>query len=115
MVRQELHAILQAAFGVSSIHSEYGMTELLSQAYSQGEGRFRAPVSLKVLLRDPNDPLTVSPDFKTGGINLIDLANVDSCAFLATQDIGRLHGEGQFEVLGRFDNADIRGCNLLVA
>jgi hypothetical protein len=115
MVRQELHAILQAAFGVSSIHSEYGMTELLSQAYSRGEGLFQAPVSLKVLLRDPNDPLTVSAAFKTGGINLIDLANVDSCAFLETKDIGRLHADGRFEVLGRFDNSDIRGCNLLVS
>jgi phenylacetate-coenzyme A ligase PaaK-like adenylate-forming protein len=115
MVRQELHAILQAAFGVSSIHSEYGMTELLSQAYSQGEGLFRAPDSLKVLLRDPNDPLTVDSAFKTGGINIIDLANVDSCAFLETKDIGRLHADGRFEVLGRFDNSDIRGCNLLVA
>jgi phenylacetate-coenzyme A ligase PaaK-like adenylate-forming protein len=115
MVRQELHTILEAAFGVESIHSEYGMTELLSQAYSPGEGLFRAPLSLKVLLRDPNDPLTVSPGFKNGGINLIDLANVDSCAFLATQDIGRLHDDGRFEVLGRFDNSDIRGCNLLVA
>jgi phenylacetate-coenzyme A ligase PaaK-like adenylate-forming protein len=115
MVRQELHAVLQAAFGVSSIHSEYGMTELLSQAYSPGEGLFRAPDALRVLLRDPNDPLTVRPEFRTGGINLIDLANVDSCAFLETKDIGRLHEDGRFEVLGRFDNSDIRGCNLLVA
>jgi phenylacetate-coenzyme A ligase PaaK-like adenylate-forming protein len=114
MVREELHSLLQAAFGVDSIHSEYGMTELLSQAYSFGQGIFRAPASLKVLLRDPNDPLTVQAGFKTGGINLIDLANVDSCAFLATQDIGRLHPDGGFEVLGRFDNSDIRGCNLLV-
>lgn len=115
MVREELHATLQAAFGVSSIHSEYGMTELLSQAYSRGEGLFQAPVWLKVLLRDPNDPLAVEPDRKTGGINLIDLANIDSCAFLETQDLGRLHPQGLFEVLGRFDNSDIRGCNLLVS
>ena len=114
MVRQELHAILQASFGVSSIHSEYGMTELLSQAYSQGEGIFEAPQALRILLRDPNDPLTVSTAFKTGGINIIDLANVDSCAFIETKDLGRLHPDGRFEVLGRFDNSDIRGCNLLV-
>jgi phenylacetate-coenzyme A ligase PaaK-like adenylate-forming protein len=115
MVRQELHATLQEAFGVSSIHSEYGMTELLSQAYSKGEGIFQTPHSLKILLRDPNDPLTVGAGITTGGINIIDLANVDSCAFLETKDIGRLHGDGRFEVLGRFDNTDIRGCNLLVA
>ena len=115
MVRQELHASLQEAYGVSSIHSEYGMTELLSQAYSRGEGLFQAPVWLKVLLRDPNDPLTLIPGSRTGGINLIDLANIDSCAFLETQDLGRLHPQGLFEVLGRFDNSDIRGCNLLVA
>jgi hypothetical protein len=115
MVRQELHAILKAAFGVNSIHSEYGMTELLSQAYSTGEGIFQPPHSLRILLRDPNDPLTVSAGMHTGGINIIDLANVDSCAFIETKDIGRLHGEGRFEVLGRFDNTDIRGCNLLVA
>ncbi|MGV3504320.1 MAG: acyl transferase [Adhaeribacter sp.] len=114
MVREELHDILQAAFGVSSIHSEYGMTELLSQAYSKGQGLFQAPVWLKVLLRDPNDPLALDPERKTGGINLIDLANIDSCAFLETQDLGRLHPQGLFEVLGRFDNSDIRGCNLLV-
>jgi phenylacetate-coenzyme A ligase PaaK-like adenylate-forming protein len=115
MVRQELHTILQEAFGVQAIHSEYGMTELLSQAYSKGEGIFQAPLAMKVLLRDPNDPLTVSAGFKTGGINLIDLANIDSCAFLETKDLGRLHDDGRFEVLGRFDNSDIRGCNLLVA
>lgn len=115
MVREELHDTLQAAFGVSSIHSEYGMTELLSQAYSKGQGIFQAPVWLKVLLRDPNDPLSLDPERKTGGINLIDLANIDSCAFLETQDLGRLHAPGQFEVLGRFDNSDIRGCNLLVS
>lgn len=114
MVRQELHAILQQAFGVSSIHSEYGMTELLSQAYSKGEGIFQPPASLRVLLRDPNDPFAVGSTLKTGGINIIDLANVDSCAFIETKDIGCLHPQGHFEVLGRFDNTDIRGCNLLV-
>jgi phenylacetate-coenzyme A ligase PaaK-like adenylate-forming protein len=114
MVREELHAILQAGFGVSSIHSEYGMTELLSQAYSSGEGIFNCPAWMKIRLRDTNDPLSQAPEGRSGGINVIDLANLNSCAFLATQDLGRLYKDGSFEVLGRFDNSDIRGCNLLV-
>ncbi|WP_316817467.1 acyl transferase [Pedobacter nyackensis] len=114
MVREELHECLQDGFGVNAIHSEYGMTELLSQAYSYGEGIFNCPPWMKVYLRDTNDPLSPSPNNKTGGINIIDLANINSCSFIATQDLGKLFSNGSFEVLGRFDNADIRGCNLLV-
>ncbi|MFW0717031.1 acyl transferase [Pedobacter sp. N23S346] len=114
MVREELHEQLTAGFSVPAIHSEYGMTELLSQAYSLGEGVFQCPGWMKVLIRDTNDPLTLIPKGKTGGINVIDLANINSCAFIATQDLGKINLDGNFEVLGRFDNADIRGCNLLV-
>jgi phenylacetate-coenzyme A ligase PaaK-like adenylate-forming protein len=114
MVREELHGILTAGFGVQHIHSEYGMTELLSQGYSAGEGIFNCPPWMKILLRDPADPLSLLKDKQTGGINVIDLANLNSCAFIATQDLGKCYPDGSFEVLGRFDNADIRGCNLLV-
>ena len=114
MVREELHSILQEAFGVEKIHSEYGMTELLSQAYSQGDGIFRTPPWMHVLIRDMNDPFTYVHSGRSGGINVIDLANVYSCAFIETKDIGRLYEDGSFTVLGRFDNSDLRGCNLLV-
>jgi phenylacetate-coenzyme A ligase PaaK-like adenylate-forming protein len=114
MVREELHAVLQEGFGVDSIHSEYGMTELLSQAYSYGVGIFNCPPWMKITLRDTNDPLSAAPQGKSGGINVIDLANLNSCAFIATQDLGKVYKDGSFEVLGRFDNSDIRGCNLLV-
>lgn len=114
MVREELHDILKSGFGVNAIHSEYGMTELLSQGYSDGEGIFNCPPWMKIQLRDTNDPLSLVADGKTGGINVIDLANINSCSFIATQDLGRVYPDGSFEVLGRFDNADIRGCNLLV-
>lgn len=114
MVREELHEQLTKGFGVKSIHSEYGMTELLSQAYSLGDGIFYCPEWMKVLTRDTNDPLSLVKNGKTGGINVIDLANINSCSFIATQDLGRINPNGSFEVLGRFDNADIRGCNLLV-
>jgi hypothetical protein len=113
MVRDELHAILKTGFGVNSICSEYGMTELLSQAYSHGDGLFRTPPWVKVLTRDTEDPLSLVSE-GTGGINVIDLANVHSCAFIATQDLGRMHPNGQFEVLGRFDHSDVRGCNLMM-
>jgi len=99
---------------VSPIHSEYGMTELLSHGYSHGEGVFQTPPWMKILVRDTNDPLTLLDNKKTGAINVIDLANYYSCSFIATQDLGKLYPDGFFEVLGRFDNADIRGCNLLV-
>lgn len=114
MVREELHDTLKTGFGIDAIHSEYGMTELLSQAYSYGHGIFDCPPWMKIVLRDTNDPLTLLNSSQTGGINVIDLANINSCSFIATQDLGRLLTGGSFEVLGRFDNADIRGCNLLV-
>ncbi|MCA5003534.1 LuxE/PaaK family acyltransferase [Sphingobacterium bovistauri] len=115
MIREELHQVLNEGFGVMSIHSEYGMTELLSQGYSNGYGLFKTPKWMKILIRDTNDPLTLITNNNTGAINVIDLANVHSCSFIATQDLGRKYeDDGSFEVLGRFDNADIRGCNLLV-
>jgi phenylacetate-coenzyme A ligase PaaK-like adenylate-forming protein len=114
MVREELHDILTSGFGVKDIHSEYGMTELLSQGYSKGEGIFDCPPWMKIVLRDTNDPLSAVEGQKTGGINVIDLANINSCSFIATQDLGRVYPDGTFEVLGRFDNSDIRGCNLLI-
>ncbi|MBB6611962.1 acyl transferase [Pontibacter sp. Tf4] len=114
MVREELHSFLKQGFGVDKIHSEYGMTELLSQGYSKGDGIFRPGQTMRILLRDLNDPFDIGNHHRSGGINVIDLANVDSCAFIETKDIGRMHTDGTFEVLGRFDNSDIRGCNLLV-
>ncbi len=114
MVRQELHQQLKIGFGVEQIYSEYGMTELLSQAYSKGNGLFITPPWMKVLIRDTNDPFTLLSENKSGGINIIDLANIYSCSFIQTQDVGKMHHNGSFEVLGRFDNSDIRGCNLLV-
>lgn len=114
LVRDELHDILKSGFGVNSIHSEYGMTELLSQAYSKGHGIFECPKWMRILTRDPEDALTVLPKNKTGGINIIDLANINSCAFIATQDLGKTLPDNRFEIIGRFDNSDIRGCNLMV-
>lgn len=114
MVREELHLLLTQSFAVESIHSEYGMTELLSQGYSSGNGLFKTPPWMRILIRDTNDPLTLLDNAKTGAINVIDLANYHSCSFIATQDLGKFHEDGSFEILGRFDNSDIRGCNLLV-
>ena len=114
MIREELHEQLCKCFGVSAIHSEYGMTELLSQAYSLGEGIFECPSWMQILIRDTEDALTYIRDGKTGGINVIDLANINSCSFIATQDLGKKNPNNSFEVLGRFDNSDIRGCNLMV-
>lgn len=114
MIREELHDILCDGFGVSSIHSEYGMTELLSQAYSLGDGVFNCPQWMDVMMRDTEDPLSYIGNGKTGGINVIDLANINSCSFIATQDLGKKYDNATFEVLGRFDNSDIRGCNLMV-
>lgn len=113
MVKEELHAILKNKLHVKTIHSEYGMTELLSQAYSKGDGMFECPPWMKILIRDTDDPLSLVRENKTGGINVIDLANINSCSFIATQDLGRA-GSNLFEVMGRFDNSDIRGCNLMV-
>lgn len=114
LIREELHEILKEGFGVKEIHSEYGMTELLSQAYSKGNGIFECPPWMKILTRDTEDALTILPEGKSGGINVIDLANINSCSFIATQDLGKTYANGTFEVLGRFDNSDIRGCNLLL-
>ena len=114
MIREELHTILREGFGVQAIHSEYGMTELLSQAYSFDEGVFECPPWMTILIRDTEDALTYLPDGKTGGINIIDLANLNSCSFIATQDLGKKNPNHSFEVLGRFDASDIRGCNLMV-
>ena len=113
LIREELHAILKKAFGITNIHSEYGMTELFSQAYSQGDGIFFTPPWMQVVCRDTEDPLATQSHGKTGGINIIDLANVYSCSFIATQDLGKTFKDGSFEVLGRFDHSDIRGCNLM--
>ena len=113
IIRQELHDVLKKGFGVKQIHSEYGMTELLSQAYSKGNGVFECAPWMKILTRDTEDALTILPPNKTGGINIIDLANINSCAFIATQDLGKTSENNQFEIIGRFDNSDIRGCNLM--
>jgi hypothetical protein len=120
--REQVHEFLSERLGVSEIHSEYGMTELLSQAYSKGSGLFFSPTWMKILIRDEDDPLAVNDipqkegknNKNTGIINVIDLANIYSCAFIATDDVGRLHSNGGFEVLGRVDNSDIRGCSLMV-
>ncbi|TNJ44238.1 acyl transferase [Tamlana fucoidanivorans] len=114
LIRTELHHILKTEFGVNHIHSEYGMTELLSQAYSKGEGLFECPPWMNVLTRDPEDALSIQDTNTTGGLNIIDLANINSCSFIATQDLGKSYKNGLFEVIGRFDNSDIRGCNLMV-
>jgi hypothetical protein len=114
IIRNELHEILCAGFGVSKIYSEYGMTELLSQGYSSGDGVFYCPPWMKILARDTEDALTMVGTNKTGGLNVIDLANYNSCSFIATQDLGKVDNNGSFEVLGRFDHSDIRGCNLMV-
>lgn len=113
MVKEELHSVLKKGFGVENIHSEYGMTELLSQAYSKNNGIFHCPPWMKILTRDTEDALTLVNE-KTGGINIIDLANINSCAFIATQDLGIIYSDDSFEIKGRFDDSDIRGCNLMV-
>lgn len=113
MIREEIHSFLQKQLKVSAIHSEYGMTELLSQGYSFGKGVFKIVPWMKVLVRDEDDPLLVTEQ-GSGLINVIDLANVHSCSFIATDDVGRIFEDGSFEVLGRRDNSDIRGCSLMV-
>jgi len=115
MIREELHSQLYSGFGVKTIHSEYGMTELLSQAYSKGNGIFNCPPWMKIVIRDTNDPFTIVNSGRAGGVSVIDLANFNSCSFIATQDLGKVYADNSFEVLGRFDNSDIRGCNLLIA
>lgn len=114
MIRAELHQEIVKGFGVQHIHSEYGMTELLSQAYSQGEGIFSCPPWMKLCIRDTEDPLSYLPQGKTGGVNVIDLANYNSISFIATDDLGKQITDNQYELLGRFDYSDVRGCNLLL-
>lgn len=113
LTRDELHSVLKESFSIKAVHSEYGMTELLSQAYGKEDGIFEPPPWMKVLIRDPNDPFNLTDQDRTGGVNIIDLANIHSCAFVETQDLGRKIGTDRFTILGRFDNSDIRGCNLL--
>lgn len=115
LTKSELHHFLAKKMGVQKIHSEYGMTELLSQAYSKGNGKFFAPPWMKILIRDTYDPFSLVPQGRSGGINIIDLANMDSCSFIETKDLGKINKDDSFEVLGRFDYSNIRGCNLLVA
>ncbi len=112
MIREELHSILQNAFQINKIHSEYGMTELLSQAYSKGDGKFNTAPWMKIVLRDEEDPLLVKQT-GSGIINVIDLANIYSCSFIATDDAGKIYADNSFEVLGRVDGSDLRGCSLL--
>lgn len=114
LVREELHQILKNAFSVKTIHSEYGMTELLSQGYSFGDGIFKTPPWMKILIRNTYDPFEFLASEKSGGINVIDLANINSCCFIETKDLGKTFTDGSFTILGRFDNSDIRGCNLMV-
>lgn len=115
LIREEVHHILKNAFKVTSIHSEFGMTELLSQGYSEGDGIFKCPPWMKVLRRDLYDPILVADNIGKGGLNVIDLANIYSCSFIATQDLVNIINNNEYEILGRTNNADIRGCNLMVA
>lgn len=115
MIKEEVHAVLKKGFQISNVHSEYGMTELLSQAYSKKDGLFECPPWMRVLVRDANDPFHYLQAGRGGGINVIDLANLYSCAFIETKDLGKLHQDHSFEVLGRFDNSDLRGCNLMIS
>ena len=114
MIKSELHQKLKSPFQVQHIHSEYGMTELLSQAYSKGNGIFESPPWMKVLIRDTEDPFQLISHNQTGGLNIIDLANINSCSFIATQDLGKSLDDARFELVGRFDQADLRGCNLML-
>ena len=120
MVREQVHDVLKTAFQINAVHYEYGMTELLSQAYSSGNGIFECPPWMSVRIRDEEDPLTVRQQWPgsmatlSGAVNIIDLANIYSCSFIATDDIGKLYPDGTFEILGRMDNSDLRGCSMLV-
>ena len=114
LIRREVHEILKKSFQISSIHSEYGMTELHSQTYAKSNGRFQAPPWMKILTREINDPLGINNNSKYGAVNIIDLANFQSCAFIATEDVGIVHNDGMFEIIGRMDYSDVRGCNLLL-
>ncbi len=114
ILKEELHNYLKKGFEINNIHSEYGMTELLSQAYSKGTGKFECPPWMRILIREITDPLNIRADNKSGGLNIIDLANVYSCSFIATKDLGKLNEHNQLELLGRYDNSDVRGCNLMM-
>lgn len=114
LIRKDLHAQIKHKLHINEVHSEYGMTELLSQAYSKGNGIFECPPWMKIFIRDTHDPLSFEKEGHIGGINVIDLANIYSCSFIATKDLGKVIGKNKYEILGRFDNSDIRGCNLLV-
>ena len=114
MIKKELHETLKKRTGLKKIHSEYGMTEMLSQAYSKRDGIFSCPNWMRVFIRDINDPNFFYSNNRSGGINIIDLANFNSCSFIATEDMGSLHENGNFEIMGRIDHSDTRGCNLLV-
>jgi hypothetical protein len=117
ITRTAVHDFLKSSFEVKSIHSEYGMTELLSQAYSSGDGMYSCPPWMKIALREEDDPFniqtTTTQPFISGAVNIIDLANIHSCAFIATDDAGKIYADGRFEILGRLDHSDIRGCSLL--
>jgi phenylacetate-coenzyme A ligase PaaK-like adenylate-forming protein len=113
MIREEVHAILKKSFSLEHIHSEYGMTEILSQAYSKGDGIFNCPPWMKIMMRDEEDPFLVKRS-GSGTINVIDLVNIYSCPFIATDDVGKLYTDGSFEVLGRLDGSDLRGCSLMI-
>jgi hypothetical protein len=113
ITRDELHELICSGFGVDRVFSEYGMTELLSQAYSKGKGIYRTPPWMKVIIRDPKDPFRKVPYGVAGGVNVIDLANIYSCSFIETQDLGVMYPDGSFEITGRFDESEIRGCNLM--
>ncbi|HJD86625.1 acyl transferase [Empedobacter stercoris] len=114
ITREELHTILKDGFGTNEIHSEYGMTELLSQGYSRGDLTFKSPNWMRIMIRETEDPLSYVEQGKTGGVNVIDLANYNSISFIATDDLGKKVATNQFEILGRFDHSDVRGCNLMV-
>ncbi len=114
LLKPELHAYLKKGFKINTIHSEYGMTELLSQAYSKKDGLFEAPPWMGFMVREVDDPLRIRTDHRTGGINVIDLANINSCSFIATKDLGRLNTDGTLELMGRYDHSDVRGCNLMM-
>lgn len=114
LIRAELHALIRDTWNVEQIHSEYGMTELLSQAWMKKDNRFECPPWMKIQIRDASDPFTLLSENRNGGIQIIDLANIDSCSFISTSDLGKIYEDTSFEVLGRFDNSDIRGCNLLI-
>lgn len=115
LTREELHSIFTSRLGVKKVHSEYGMTELLSQGYSKRDSLFETPAWMKIMIRDAYDPFSYEKTGRSGGVNVIDLANLNSCSFIETQDLGKIHSDGKFEILGRFDNSDVRGCNLLVS